>query len=226
VTGPENRHSPFAYLNWHARLLPYLEQEQVWHQTVQAFQMKRPFTESPPHTARELPITVFVCPADGRAGGVAAFDEYRFGMTSYLGVAGINSARADGSLYLDSNHRLGDLTDGTANTILVGERPTSADFRFGWWYGGWGQNKDGECDGVLGVRTFNHQTSGCPEGPYSFQPGLLNNQCDMFHFWSPHSGGANFAFADGSVRFLSYSADPIMPALATRAGGETVAVPE
>jgi prepilin-type processing-associated H-X9-DG protein len=45
----------------------------------------------------------------------------------------------------------------------------------------------------------------------------------MFHFWSPLSGGANFAFADGSVRFLRYAADSIMPALATRAGGETVA---
>lgn len=37
--------------------------------------------------------------------------------------------------------------------------------------------------------------------------------------------GANFAFADGSVRFLSYSANPIMPALATREGGEVVALP-
>lgn len=48
----------------------------------------------------------------------------------------------------------------------------------------------------------------------------------MFHFWSLHSGGANFAFADGSVRFLRYSAEPIMPALATRAGGEAVSLPE
>jgi prepilin-type processing-associated H-X9-DG protein len=42
----------------------------------------------------------------------------------------------------------------------------------------------------------------------------------MFHFWSPHPGGANFVLADGSVRFVSYSADPLMPALASRAGGE------
>ncbi|MBY0229775.1 MAG: DUF1559 domain-containing protein, partial [Gemmataceae bacterium] len=40
-----------------------------------------------------------------------------------------------------------------------------------------------------------------------------------FRFWSPHPGGAHFAFADGGVRFLSYSAD-LLPALASRAGGE------
>jgi prepilin-type processing-associated H-X9-DG protein len=66
----------------------------------------------------------------------------------------------------------------------------------------------------------------CSAIPLSFSYGRLNNPCDRLHLWSLHAGGANFAFADGSVRFLSYSADSIMPALATRAGGETVAIPD
>jgi prepilin-type processing-associated H-X9-DG protein len=42
-----------------------------------------------------------------------------------------------------------------------------------------------------------------------------------------HSGGANFALCDGSVRFLSYDIGPeILPALATAKAGETVAVPQ
>ena len=49
--------------------------------------------------------------------------------------------------------------------------------------------------------------------------------CDVFHFWSLHSGGANFLLADASVRFLGYSADGIMPLLATRNGGEMVSLP-
>jgi prepilin-type processing-associated H-X9-DG protein len=48
----------------------------------------------------------------------------------------------------------------------------------------------------------------------------------MFHFWSPHAGGANFLWADGSVRFLRYDAKPLMPALATRNGGEVVDLPD
>jgi prepilin-type processing-associated H-X9-DG protein len=37
-------------------------------------------------------------------------------------------------------------------------------------------------------------------------------------------GGAYFLFADGSVHFLPYPAASVMPALASRAGGEDVAL--
>src|SRR5262249_30065952 len=119
-------------------------------------------------------------------------------------------------------------TDGTSHTLLVGERPPSADLDLGWWYAGWGQAQNGDAEFLLGTRTrcYNRDAATCPEGPYHFTPGKFSNPCDAFHFWSPHTGGAHFAFADGSVRFLKYSADEIMPALATRAGGESVAVPE
>ena len=70
--------------------------------------------------------------------------------------------------------------------------------------------------------TFGNSTN-CPVGSnVGLQPGRLDNPCDQTHFWSLHPGGANFLFADGSVHFLYYSADRVLPALATRAGGEVV----
>ena len=151
----------------------------------------------------------------------------RIAFSSYLGVSGIYGY--EGLLYESSRIALGDVRDGVSNTLLVGERPPSADNRFGWWYAGIGQAFDGSADSTLAVRQANYTPRApmCPKGPYHFGPGATDNMCDTFHFWSQHLGnGANFLFADGSVRFLSYSADPIMPALATRAGGEVVTVPD
>jgi prepilin-type processing-associated H-X9-DG protein len=110
--------------------------------------------------------------------------------------------------------------------LIVGERPPSADGLLGWWYAGWGQSKDGSAEMVLGAaeRNDHPRYDKCPKGPYSFTAPQANNVCDLFHFWSYHRNGANFLFCDGSVHFIPYAAAPIMPALATRAGGEAVSI--
>ena len=111
---------------------------------------------------------------------------------------------------------------------MIGERPPPADFRLGWWYRGFGFAKTGAGEMILGVADWNDGSPylKCRDGPYSFQSGKIADDCDLFHFWSLHTGGANFAFADGSVRFLSYAADSVLPALSTRAGGESVTLPD
>src|SRR5262249_30810637 len=128
--------------------------------------------------------------------------------------------------------RLTDIKDGTSNTLLIGERPPSADYLFGWWFAGGGY--DGYCkagDNYMGVRDTPYlngltDTNGapvkCPMSKLNYQPGKITDLCDQLHFWSLHPGGANWAMADGSVRFLPYAADPLLPALATRNGGEVV----
>jgi prepilin-type processing-associated H-X9-DG protein len=171
-------------------------------------------------------LQVFMCPADVPVTPPSASPAVTQGSTSYLGVSGVDKYRLNGVLFTDSRIRMADVRDGSSNTVMVGERPPSRDLAFGRWYGGWGPWGMGNA--FLGVRetdvadTFYH----CPPGPYRFEKGSVNDPCSIYHFWSFHLGGANFLFVDGSVRFLSYSADSIMPALATRDGGESVSVPD
>jgi prepilin-type processing-associated H-X9-DG protein len=171
--------------------------------------------------------------------------------TNYLGVSGTNGGARDGLLTANHRVRLIDVTDGTSQTLMVGERgfrkgaleviDTSDDIdnlRFGNWFSAIGQ-KNGSVGVVLGTLEVNYGTGqrqlawerDCPPGPYHFGPpnrtrdltGKLREECDLFQFWSYHHGGANFVFADGSVHFLAYGA--VLPALATRAGGEVAALP-
>src|SRR5262249_7070228 len=138
----------YPFMSWNARLLPYLGHESLWQQTKEAYALDRQFEHNPPHVGLVRVIPVFTCPADRRtlsAGRMAAF-------TAYLGLEGLDQYSRDGVLFLDSHVSLADITDGTSQTLMAGERPPSADEMLGWWYAGAGQAKDGSGDMVLGVR--------------------------------------------------------------------------
>jgi prepilin-type N-terminal cleavage/methylation domain-containing protein/prepilin-type processing-associated H-X9-DG protein len=219
----------YPYLGWPARLLPYIEHANLWARIEDAFATDPdPFSfwGHQPHTELiATPVVLWTCPSDGRLPGPNKGGSHLLAHTSYLGVHGVNQLRRDGTLFLDSRTQLREITDGTSLTLLVGERPPSSDFTLGWWYRGWGQNQEGSAEMLLGAREENTSRPSCPPGPYHFGPGRIDELCDAFHFWSLHPGGAHFLFADGSVKFLTYSVDPILPALSTRAGGEIVELP-
>lgn len=218
----------YSFLGWEARLLPFIEQNSLWQATQLAYkQAPKPF-DNPPHIGLDTVIVLYTCPADARVQQAQiSRGIIRVAFTSYLGVEGLDLGTTNGMLYKDSAVRFADVTDGLSNTLLAGERPPSTDLYEGWWYAGTGQNYTGSLDMVLGVRErMAVRFPGCRPGPYEYAPGRLSNQCDQFHFWSLHFGGAHFLYADGSVHFLSYSANNLLPALATRAGGEAVAIPD
>lgn len=218
---------PHPHMGWATRLLPHLEREQLWRATLDAF-ARAPFFETvPPHVGLGTVIPLLTCPSDPRLAGPTDFGTFRAAHSSYLGVEGHDHQARGGILHLDSRVRLADVTDGASATLLVGERPPNAVMNYGWWYAGWGQAKNGSADMIRGVAEVNRSTDfgHCPRGPYRYGPGRFDDNCDMFHFWSPHPSGAHFLFADGSVKFLGYTAEAVMPALATRSGGEPAELP-
>ncbi len=219
---------PYPYLAWLGRLLPYLEREALWKQAQADYARERWFWVPPRHVDGAVVVPLFICPADGRTQGVAEPEHVLAAFTHYLGVAGEAGGRRDGVLYLDSHVRLVDISDGTSNTLMVGERPPSGDNHWGWWYAGIGQEYDGDADMVLGVLDYRttYKTPTCPPGPYRFGPAYVDDPCAIFHFWSRHGSGAHFMLADGSVHFLNYAAEPLLPALATRQGGEAASLPD
>ena len=222
---------PHRYASWAVPALPHLERTDLWQAAEAAFRVQPSPFVNPPHTALATVVPILICPSDARVSQpqIAPKDNVLVAFTSYLGVAGLTTRGAEGVLFTDSAVRFADITDGLSNTLLLGERPPSSDFQYGWWYAGNGQDGTGSADFLLGVREINLLPSGaafpCGPGQYHYKPSRFDDPCGMFHFWSPHPGGANFALADGSVRFLAYAADPVMPALATRAKGETVELP-
>jgi prepilin-type N-terminal cleavage/methylation domain-containing protein/prepilin-type processing-associated H-X9-DG protein len=205
----------YPFLSWMGRILPHIEQDALWRQ-VQDDYRKYPdpfIAPGPGYPSGATVLRLYICPADPQPPLYINPEgpDDRWGKASYCAVSGRNYYTLDGIFYTDSRTRLTDIKDGTSNTIMVGERP-SYDANPGW-FGGLH---------VLGVNELPiWGPDTCPI-PTAFGPGRPDNDCDIYRFWSYHTGGGNFLFADGSVRFLPYSASRVLPQLATRSGGEVI----
>ena len=128
----------------------------------------------------------------------------------------------EGIFYRDSSTRIADITDGTSNTIAVGER--ASNLAFSTWTGAVTNGMVKNLSGMPGsddqpwpVFVLGH-TGTVIEGQL---PNNTTGHAD--DFTSRHAGGVNFLFADGSVRFVSNNIDVnVWVALGTREGNEIV----
>lgn len=172
----------------------------------------------------ERAIPKYACPSDplttretGTDPGVG-----KYALTNYFGVTGSDAGftlgcpsgavmhDSDGMLYSLSETTLPQTSDGTSSTIIVGERGTTKDYRYGWWGCGAGHCNNGDGDNILST-----------EG--GLAQGSSNDPAARFFFWSNHPGGANFLFVDGHVQLLSYDMNyATFRALGTRNGREDV----
>src|SRR5262249_51955439 len=115
-----NGSHPQPFMSWNTRILPFIEQSSLWTKAVEAYAQTRDFLRCPPHVLATV-VAVYGCPADSRTLALGAVGDFPVAFTSYLGVEGTNQFRRDGVLFLDSEVRLSDITDGTSNTLMVGE---------------------------------------------------------------------------------------------------------
>ena len=213
---------PEVARSWPSKILSFIEQPAIATAVERAYESPTTvFREGPPVS---ISIPTFVCSSDPRTKQSPVVPEYNFriGLLSYLGCSGTNLNSQDGLMYGNSRITMSEVIDGTSSTILLGERPPSADLRLGWWLLGVGQDGMGSLDSHMGTREVNERNGSCPLIGKGISRGDIYDPCSTFQFWSPHGDGANFAFADGSVRMLNPMDEAVFQALGTRDGREVI----
>jgi prepilin-type N-terminal cleavage/methylation domain-containing protein/prepilin-type processing-associated H-X9-DG protein len=138
-------------------------------------------------------------------------------------------ATLDGIFYINSRVNIPGIADGSSNTIMFGERQHRdpvfdqmyTNFPILGWSGwAWANQENAIGDFLVGAcRPINWMIPVGSTGANSSNNTWVRQKLSSMS--SAHSGGANVAMADGSVRFLRDStAQPVLWAAATRAGGE------
>ena len=209
------------YFSWMARILPYIEKKNLYNRIDwNAW----PWWQ---HPVNETQVKLYICPADPRGELIANYNGTDLvAMTDYLSVNGTDQLKLDGIMHVNGSYSFSAITDGTSNTLLVGERPPSEDLVYGWWMAGAGPYPHfGTTDVCLGVNEIKDVNNDVYD---TYRQGELvdPDQKHKWHFWSLHEGGSNFLYADGSAHFITYDVgQSILNAAATRSSGETQNLP-
>jgi prepilin-type N-terminal cleavage/methylation domain-containing protein/prepilin-type processing-associated H-X9-DG protein len=118
------------------------------------------------------------------------------------------------------------VTDGTSNTILIGESLPGEHDHLQWGGGDayWATFNGGNahCTTIIPINYRSDDVTGCSSDPqHSF-----NNWDVSWGFKSKHPGGANFVFVDGSVHFLNEAMSmQTYCQLGCRKDGQAVTIP-
>jgi prepilin-type N-terminal cleavage/methylation domain-containing protein/prepilin-type processing-associated H-X9-DG protein len=156
--------------------------------------------------------------------GIGSGGFKKYGMAPYDG-------RNNGPFTQNSLYRFASITDGLSNTAAIGERYRSITDPTKWPdIGGGVSNDDRYGTWAIGTNAVDNQ-NGIPQGstglPFNYfdVSGRFQQSNSSFAFISRHTGGVNFVFMDGSVKFLTTATtDAVRLAIGTIQGGETNSV--
>ncbi len=228
-------------IGWQVYLLPFIGQSSLFDQVVTAYEANPDPFPYPNLAQAELHVKnsrvivpTFVCPQDSRLFALQTDpDRIEAGFLSYAGVTGYTEDYFSGVFGRRQGVTLAQIQDGLSNTLAIGERPPPDSYQTGWWYTAHSSMvpqpmSDFECAidsaGVAGQASCSADSVIVPgtnqKVSFYFRPGFATNPCDRFHYWSLHSGGGNFLYCDGSVKFTSYNAGLFLRNLATISGSD------
>ena len=232
---------------WAMRLLPYIEQQALYDMIDWNIGTGQPQNTGAEHLAMiATPIAGFQCPSDpaarvpaGNGGACGLKVRSRISYAGNFGQGQLEdtaaNGRIDGPFQRNDSLRIGDVRDGTSNTMLLGEIISGAPctIRGSWTYDEgpvfmqdytpndrtpdlvrWCDERDGQPGAIAPC-----EYEGGPMG------GTLGANMDMVLHTSRsmHPGGVTVALCDGSVRFVSESvALVVWQALGTPAEGELI----